>query len=262
MAMAMLAVGVQSAGAVSLTYKTIYNNIPSPMPGNLPSEAFEAQSASEFGGQVQFAGTARNNPQLTVTMSSWGCQSGHWFSGDCHTSRGATFSHPITANVYAVGAGDSVGPLIGSVTHTFNIPYRPSANNTHCTGPNAGKWWHRRSNTCFNGKATNITFSMGSLQLPSKAIVSIAFNTSHYGYQPIGESAPCYTSAGGCGYDSLNVGLTAPPSVGSDPLPADAYLNSSWGGAYCDNGAGGVGVFRLDAGCWAGFQPAFKVRAR
>ena len=257
-----LAIAAASASALSTTYKTVYNDIPSPFPGNVPSEAFEAQSAFEFGGQVQFAGTARNSPNIVVTMSSWGCESGHWNTGDCSTTAGATFSEPITANVYAVSGDNSPGTLIGSVTHTFNIPYRPSANYTHCTGANAGKWWHRRSNTCFNGKATQIKFSMGNIQLPDKAIVSLAYNTTHYGYQPIGEDAPCYTSDGGCGYDSLNVGLAAPPSVGTDPLPDDAYLNSSWAGAYCDGGTGGVGVFRLDQGCWTGFQPAIKVRAR
>jgi hypothetical protein len=265
MATAGLAIVASSASALSTTYKTVYNNIPSPLPGNLPSEAFEAQSASEFGGQVQFAGTARNSPNIVVTMSTWGCESGHWYSGDCHTTTGDTFSEPITANVYAVNGDDSPGTLIGSVTHTFNIPYRPSANYTRCSGTDAGKWWHRRSNTCFNGKATLIKFSMGNIALPSKAIVSLAYNTTHYGYQPYGEDTPCYQAAvadpnaGGCGYDSLNVGLAAPPSVGSDPLPDDAYLNSSWTGAYC---SGPAGTFRLDTGCWTGFQPAIKVRAR
>ncbi|MDE2588961.1 MAG: hypothetical protein KGL95_04780, partial [Patescibacteria group bacterium] len=54
---------------VSASGIVIYNNIPTPLPGNLPSEAFEAQSASEFGGQIAFAGTARQNPTVTVTMS-------------------------------------------------------------------------------------------------------------------------------------------------------------------------------------------------
>jgi hypothetical protein len=44
-------------------------------------------------------------------------------------------------------------------------------------------------------------------------------------------------------------------------LPDDAYLNSSSGGQYCDGGTGGIDTFRLDAGCWTGFQPAFKVAA-
>src|SRR6185369_11016674 len=110
------------------------------------------------------------------------------------------------------------------------------------------------------GFATPITFTANpSVTWPTNAIVSLAYNTTHYGYAPIGEAAACYTSGGGCGYDSLNVALTASPSVVSDPLPADAYLNSTWSGAYCDNGAGGTGTFRLDSGCWTGYQPAIEI---
>jgi hypothetical protein len=53
----------------------------------------------------------------------------------------------------------------------------------------------------------------------------------------------------------------ANPNFGAFPLPEDAYLN---GGSYpyCDHGAGGTGTFRLDAGCWGGYQPSFEVKAQ
>jgi hypothetical protein len=254
---AVIAVPTASASATR-----IYNNIPAPLPGNLPSEAFEAQSASEFGGQVSFDGTARHKPVVRVGLSSWGCQSGHWNSGDCSTAPKSTFSEPITVKVYSVGQDNEPGNLLGSVTHTVDIPYRPSANYTHCTGADAGKWWDKADATCYNGKLVVRTVRLGDLDLPDTAIVSVAYDTTHYGYNPIGESAPCYSSAGGCGYDALNVALNSPPTVGSDPLPDDAYLYSTWGGAYCDGGASGTGTFRLDAGCWTGFQPAIRVSAR
>src|SRR5579859_3472735 len=73
--LAISAITVFAAGPV------IYNNIPQPLPGNLASEPFEAQGVSEFGGLVSFAGVGRNGPTVTVTMSSWGCQAGHWYSG-------------------------------------------------------------------------------------------------------------------------------------------------------------------------------------
>jgi hypothetical protein len=248
---------ILATSAASANAALVYDNIPTPLPGNLPSQAYEATQTSEFGGQVQFAGTARRNPTVTVTMSSWGCQSGHWYSNNCATARGAGFTHPITLKVYAVGPGNTVGYLLATRTQTFRIPYRPSADPT-CTD---GRW--RASPTqCYNGKAANITFNLSSLTLPNKAIVSVAYNTTHYGYAPIGESPACFTSSAGCGYDSLNVGVTAPPTTGSDPLPADAYLNSSTGGQYCDGGAGGTGTFRLDAGCWTGSQPAVRVKAK
>ena len=123
---------------------------------------------------------------------------------------------------------------------------------------------HRRFRE--DGKLVTKTVSLGSLDLPDKAIISVAYNTTHYGYAPIGESAPCYGTSGGCGYDSLNVAVTDPaspsPSVGSNPLPDDAYFNSSTGGQYCDGGSGGTGTFRLDSGCWTGYQPVFSVTAR
>ncbi len=253
---ALIVFALGTSGASASSSAVVYNNIPDPQPGNLPSMAFEATSTSEFGGQIQLAGSQRVDPTVTVLMSSWGCEDGSWNVGDCSTTPGTSFSHPIKLNIYGVGVGGSVGSLIATKTQTFNIPYRPSADNINCTG---GRWHNGTS--CFNGLATPISFSLTGVTLPSNFIVSLAYNTTHYGYSPIGEGAACYTESGGCGYDSLNVGVTSPPSVGSNPLPNDAYLNSSWGGAYCDSGLGGTGSFRLDAGCWTGFQPAVKVEA-
>ena len=44
--------------------------------------------------------------------------------------------------------------MIGSVTQTFAIPYRPSADFINCTG---GRWFD--GSGCFNGKAVNLTFN-------------------------------------------------------------------------------------------------------
>ncbi len=170
--------------ALAVTRTTVYDNIPSPLPGNVPSIGFEATAASEFGGQVNFSGTDRNNPIVSVVMSSWACQTGHWNSGDCGTTPGAAFSVPLTIRVYAVGAGDEPGIQIGAVTHTFSMPYRPSANYSKCTGANAGKWYQSTTATCFNGKAFTRTVSLGSLNWPDTVIIGVAYNTTHYGLQP------------------------------------------------------------------------------
>ena len=51
-----------TAGAASAS-EVIYNNIPSPLPGNLPSVPFQAIQSSEFGGQVDSpATTVRTRP--------------------------------------------------------------------------------------------------------------------------------------------------------------------------------------------------------
>lgn len=239
----------------------IYNSIPSPLPGNVPSIAFESQSVSEFGDRVQFsAGSGRNLVTVEQIMSSWACESGFYANNNCVTTPGATFSHPITLNIYNVGATGAVGSLIKTVTQTFAIPYRPSADNANCTGSNAGKWFD--GTACRNGLATPITFNVGGLIVPDEVIYGIAFNTTSFGYQPIG-AKPCSATEAGCGYDSLNVGLggTTPPLVGVNPDPTDVYWNTKIAGNYCDGGTGGVGIFRRDGSCWTGFQPAVKFNA-
>lgn len=233
----------------------VYNNVPNPIPGNVPSVGFEATSTSEWGGQMQLDGTNRVDPTVTVLMSSWACQSGTWNGGDCLTTSGATFTHPVTLNVYNVGTSDSVGTLITSKTESFAMPYRPSADSINCTDGNAGKW--SDGTTCYNGKAFTISFDFTGTTLPNKVIIGVAYNTSNYGSSPIGTAA-CGTN---CPYDSLNVGTNPTPSVGiALPTVDDAYLNSSWSGAYCD-GTLGTGTFRLDAGCWTGYLPAIKIEA-
>ena len=251
-ALALVSVPVSAASSV------VYSNIEDPIPGNIASVGYEATSTKEFGGQVGLAGTERNNPKVTVLMSSWGCESGNWNLNDCVTTPGSTFSHPVTLNIYNVDAGNSVGSLIVTDTETFSIPYRPSADATNCTGADAGKW--SNGTTCFNGLATPISFEFSNLALPNNVIISVAYNTSHHGYAPLGELA-CFSESGGCGYDSLNVGAKTALSVGTQPIPNDAYYNTTFGPNYCDLGVGGVGVFRLDSGCWGTFQPSFKVEA-
>ena len=266
-----LGIGLVSPGAASAalppvtasTAGSVYDNIPVPTPGNLSSEAFEAQSASEFGSAVTMTSLSVANPVVTVLMSSWGCESGNWFNGNCATTPGATFSEPITLNIRAIGpatAGSAPGGLLLTQTSTFNIPYRPSADPTHCTGADAGKWYSAADGKCYNGFATPITFHLTGHLFTNTVVVSVAYNTTHYGYSPYGEGTACYASDGGCGYDSLNVALSSPPSVGSDPRPSDAYLNSSWPGAYCSPANPGVGSFVADPGCWTGFQPAVRIQ--
>ena len=252
-------IGFMPAMAGASSQDVVYNNIPKPIPGNVPSVGFEATSASEFGGQVGLDGTQRKDPTVTVLMSSWACKSGTWFGHNCITNPGSTFTHPVTLNIYNVGTNDSVGSLIKSKTQTFAMPYRPTADDgTNCNGATAGEWWDGTS--CYNGKAFKISFDLDGVTLPDNAIISVAYNTSDYGAQPQGDAKACHATPQGCPYDSLNVGTNPTPSVGTAPAD-DAYQNSNWSGAYCDNGAGGTGTFRLDAGCWTGYLPAFKVEA-
>jgi len=246
---------VASAAVSAAPVTPIYNNIPSPLPGNLPSWGFEATGTQEFGDRVGFTTTARRLVSVTQTMSSWACQLGHWYSGDCVTTPGATFTHSVTMNLYNVAAGNAPGTVIGTKTQTFVMPYRPSTDPINCTG---GRWFD--GSTCFNGKAFTITFdfSAQNLNLPNQVIFGVAYNTTHYGYSPMGETTACFMApptTGGCPYDSLNVALADPATTltaGTQPAPNDAYQDTKY--SSCTNGA--IHPFGLDAGCWTGFKPA------
>jgi hypothetical protein len=247
-----LALSVGSASAA-----VIYDNAP-PHAKNLVSLGYEATSTSEFGGLVRFAGASRSNPTVTVVMSSWACQNLQGGAA-CKTSPGATFTWPITLNVYELGAGNEPGAKIASKTLAVSVPYRPSANNARCSLTSEGVVGY--SKECFNGKEFKVKFALEGVTLPAEAILSVAYNTTDYCAAPTHEAS--------VGEDSLNLGLTEPanfsepepvvPSVGSNPLPGDAYVNSSYSAMY--GGLGTVGQFTI-AGEWTGFQPVFKVTAK
>ncbi len=119
-----LAVGPALAAA-----PTVYRNIPTVLPGNVASQAFEATSTSEFGDLIQLAAGERTrvNLPVTVVMSSWGCETGG--NATCTTTPGATWNQDLTLNIYSVkdvAGTPTVDALLLTKTQTFAIPYRPS----------------------------------------------------------------------------------------------------------------------------------------
>ena len=248
-------------GAMQAFGQVIYDSTVNPQPGNLPSVGAEAYAFDQFGDGITFAGTVRRAKTVTVTMSSWGCQSGNWYSNNCVTTPGATFPQSITLNIYAAGS-PGPGAVLATRTQTFAIPFRPSAS-AICGD---GTWYDSSSGTCFNGLANNISFDLTSLNLilPNSVVYGVVYNTSHYGPTPIGESPPCFSTPAGCPYDSLNIALAPVVTVGTKPFFNTVYQNSSIGAEYCDNGLAGTGTFRLDSptsACWAGYVPAAQVVA-
>ena len=267
------ALGVGAAAANAET-EVVYDNLPATNPGNVVSQAFEATQTSQFGGLVELAGTARKNGSVTVALSSWGCQHGTWQgTPECTTTPGAKFPVAITLRINELGPGNSVGNVLKIVKKTFNIPYRPSQSKTciNGSGEPTGAWYDKPLHSCFHGRYATILVPVGPyFTWPAKAIVSVSFNTSDYGTEPQRPQA-CNSEPQGCGYDSLNVGLTeppneasptpVPPSIGSDPLAESVYQNTQYAPYWCDGGAGGTGTFRLDEGCWTGYQPLIEVKA-
>lgn len=270
-AVSLAAINLSSAAAVT-TPVVIYNSSVQPLPGNLPSEGAEAYAFNEFGDEVTFGGTARTLNAVKVTLSSWGCEHGNWYANNCVTTPGDKFPIPITLNIYHAsvpGPNSTVvpGSLITTATKTFNVPYRPTANLNKCNQTNSslGKWYSSATATCYNGKAVNITFNYKSLglTLPNDVVFGVAYNTSHYGYSPIGESPACYTSDAGCPYDSLNIALGPVVTVGTQTHVDTVFQNTSQPGQLCD-AAPALGVFNLDSpvtACWGGYVPAIQVIA-
>ena len=214
----------------------IYNNIPSPLPPNLASQAYEATSSYEFGGLIQFAGGSLTYSltSATVAMSDWALLSDWLWEVNGRTITTAGFDVPLTLNLYHVGTSDTVGTFIDSDTVTAFIPWRPEPS------AGCGTAWRASNGICYNGSLSTVTFDLTGITVPNEVIYGLSFNTTDYGIPPTGVAGP---------YDSLNFALSAnQPSVGSNPLPDTAYWETSYAGFYADGGAGGVGTFRQDTG--------------
>ena len=223
-----------SSGAAAGT--VLYDAVTVPLPSNVTSLGYEATQTSEFGQALTLA-SAGTLDSVTVTMSSWACQTGQWQNGDCLTVPNGdgslpTFNHPITINLYKPGTGnldDGPGALIGSVTQTIAVPFRPSVNAT-CPSTNAaGTTGYRRTDDptrCTDGYAFNATFNFPGLALPANVVVGVAYST-----------------AGDVPADALNVGLTtAEPTTGT---AGDVYWNSTYAGrtpGFTDDGDWGYNV--------------------
>ena len=255
---AMVAAALAPATAASASSSFLYKSSVALGPvGNLPSNGEEASATNELGNQITLDHAGKVG-KVVVTMSSWACESGAWFTHDCQTTPGLTFTWPVTFSLYnaATGAVPTAGSPIAKITKSFAIPYRPSADNTNCAG--TGKWFGGSPKQCLNGKAANITFDFAGLSLPKNVVFGISYNTTHYGYSPVGPLAPCYSTTQGCPYDSLNVGLTQDPTdvtAGSDPGPTGTlFVHSNLSSGYCDGGLAGLSTFREDSptnGCWS-----------
>jgi hypothetical protein len=232
---AALAFAVAGAAAAP-SPSTVYNAVPRPLPPNMASLGFQATQTAELGDYVHLAGANRVADTVTVTMSDWALRS------DYPALPSAGWTHPITLNIYKAVSGtplNTVGPLLGTVTQTVRIPWRPAADAT-CPG---GTAWRAGDGQCYNGFAFNASFNLRGLNLvlPSDVIVTVAYNTQSYGAAPIGAPGP---------YNSLNVGLEGSATVGSDDDADRVFWNTSTAAWYTDGGAAGVGILREDTN-WA-----------
>ena len=235
-----------SLAAGSAFASVVYNATPNPLPPNVASLGFEATSTSEFGDYVHLAGANRRLNTVTVTMSDWALYA-DYASDIRYSANSATWSHPITVNVYSSSLA-----LLATKTQSVTIPWRPVADPT-CPG---GTAWRAADTNCYNGLAFNATFDLSSLNvtLPNDVIVGIAFNTADYGSAPIGIPGP---------YNSLNVGVPSgqAASVGTDDSADNVFWNTSHAPFYADGGLGGVGTFRQDTSWTPNGTVAIQINA-
>jgi len=239
--------------AQAMTTSTIYDATPSILPPNVASVGYEATSTSEFGDFVHLGGTDRNLNTVTVTMSDWALYS-DYANDPRYAANAATWTHPITINVYSshLGANGVPDTRLATKTQDVTIPWRPVADPT-CSPTTA---WRASDGTCYNGIAFNATFDMSSLNatLTNDVIVGVAYNTADYGSAPIGKAGP---------YNSLNVGTPTnqTATVGSDANADNVFWNTSFAGFYTDGGTAGVGIFRQDTGWTPNGTVAIKITA-
>jgi len=235
--------------------ETIFDYIPSPLPDNVASYSYESWGVAEAGDGISFSTSGNQTlDNAKVVVSSWACQTGTAWAADntvpCVTTPGSTFAVPITLNLYTPDLA-----LIASRTRSFDIPFRPSSN-PECAETVNGQGWGA---DCFLGLSHVITFDLTGVVVPDEIVYGVAFNTSDYGYSPIGDGAACAAvQYAGCPYDLLNLGVEgdAQPDIGADESPNGAYQYSVFPSAYCDGGT--ASVFRLDDGCWGGFNPLVR----
>jgi hypothetical protein len=223
----------------------IYDSIPHPLPGNVPSLGYQSAQTSEFGDLIQFAGAGRTLAQVTIVMSDWALAADYpSFPG----AGGPTWSHPLTLNLYEVdnsGPNPAPGTLIATRTQTAAIPWRPVADPS-CTDKTQ---FRATDGLCYSGLAFTVTFDFTGVTVPDQVIYGVAYDTETWGAHPIGTAGP---------YISLNFGLAqVPPTTGSNPFPDTAYWNtvaanytaSCPGGTLCrdTNWAPFSGAIRFDA---------------
>jgi hypothetical protein len=243
---ALSAVALVAVTASAASAEVVYDNAPSPLPANFASIGLAATSTSEFGGEVELAGTARARPTVTVVMSSWACEEGTWTTSCTTKKRKGGFKVPVTIRVYGVDELTEV-PL-AERTKTFKMRYRPSDSPGKCA---AHEWYDEATSECSHGYAFPIAMKLPKLKkMPLRTVITVSY--PH-------ESGPAA---------SLNVSVSEPweetLSIGAQPVE-EWFADSTSSEMYCP-GAKDIGTLGPEegVGCQEGidYQPVFEVSAQ
>lgn len=182
-----LAATAMFASTGAATGTVMYDSVPDPLPPTVSSLGYG--SMLEYG-QVIFPATTGPLASVTVTMVSRACQhegENPWNCRSWPTTDGSlpTYDHPITVNLYELGEqkrGEPAGALIGSMTKTVAVPYRPSADQGCGNGD-----WKPEDGRCRSSYAFNVTFdfSDAGVTLPEAFVVGVAYdNTRNSSLEP------------------------------------------------------------------------------
>jgi hypothetical protein len=245
-----------SVSADAAPARVVYSNL-NTVPGTV-NESPNHDTYSEapfdfpFGGMVEFSHRPGVIKSLTAQVDSFTCEHGEYQFENCYTGHAIKrFSYTLTARIYEVSPEGEPGTLVASSTEKFKIPYRPTTNVT-CPITPEGKGFG--VNCDVGGYLATVTFKKftPAAVLPERAIIMIT-NTagdSKKDVVNVGEQTSYKEwdealgpgEAGFIGEPPLDAGE---PSIGTDPLPEDAFVNG-----------------KIDEGGWAGYQPVFQVSAK
>lgn len=219
-----------------------YNNFDNPLAYNYVSIGIEANDVTRFGAWIQFI----NNASVSITQFSTVLS--------VHASHSSNPTYPangfnVTAYVsfYNVAFNATGSVIVGSLIYTQSdliiLPWKPE-NNGSCP---SNTTWMDPNGICRTGITAVVTWNFTTpVTLPGQVIYGFGIATSTLGFPPVGAVGP---------WDSVNIALTTlNATTGIDMRPQYDFINSTATFAYSDNGAGGLGTFRIDT-VSDGFNP-------
>lgn len=239
-----------SAAATKVVYSNL-NTVPAQVNGKRNEDTYsEPPFDFPFGGMVEFTHRPGTIKSMTVQVDSFTCEHGVYSSENCYTANPRKkFSYALTAKIYEVGADDEPGNLVAVSTESFKIPFRPTTS-ISCVATPEGRGFG--PNCDVGGYLAIVHFKRftPAAVLPEKAIITIAATE---GDNPndvvnVGEQTSYkeYKDGEYVGEPPLNEGK---PSIGSDPLPEDAFVV----GHLTEENEGTT---------WQDYQPVLQVTAK
>jgi MBG domain len=186
--------------------ETVFDNSPAVLPLSTTSISYSAHRINGFGNYVSIAGNARLLKSCEITFVNWARAAEFPALAALNP---AGYIHPVTVAIFAVTPAQQL-IFLTDVERNILVPWRPDFLPGGQPYP-------------FNGTAFRANFDFTSnLKLPDRVLISVEYNTSIAGFNPIGQPGP---------YDKLNLAAGgAAASVGADVDP-DVVLRvtpSAW----------------------------------